>query len=33
MNDRVRAWVGLGSNLEDPLQQLARAVTDRKAHV
>ena len=27
MNDRVRAWVGLGSNLEDPLQQLARAVT------
>lgn len=27
MSDGVRAWIGLGSNLEDPLQQLARAVT------
>ncbi len=27
MSDRVAAWVGLGSNLEDPLAQLARAVT------
>lgn len=27
MSDRVQAWIGLGSNLEDPLEQLARAVT------
>lgn len=27
MSDRVHAWIGLGSNLEDPLAQLARAVT------
>lgn len=27
MSSPVSAWVGLGSNLEDPLQQLARAVT------
>ena len=27
MSKRVHAWIGLGSNLEDPLEQLARAVT------
>ncbi len=27
MTQPVDAWIGLGSNLEDPLQQLARAVT------
>lgn len=27
MSERVHAWIGLGSNLEDPLEQLARAVT------
>ncbi|MCK7545563.1 2-amino-4-hydroxy-6-hydroxymethyldihydropteridine diphosphokinase [Marinobacter bryozoorum] len=27
MSDRVQAWIGLGSNLENPLEQLARAVS------
>ncbi|MGM0570721.1 2-amino-4-hydroxy-6-hydroxymethyldihydropteridine diphosphokinase [Marinobacter sp.] len=27
MSERVHAWIGLGSNLEDPLEQLARAIT------
>lgn len=27
MSSQVEAWVGLGSNLEEPLQQLASAVT------
>ncbi len=27
MSERVHAWIGLGSNLDNPLEQLARAVT------
>ena len=28
MSNQVEAWIGLGSNLEKPLQQLASAITD-----